>query len=132
MSKNVYIVSAVRTAVGKAIKGALRSYRPEDLIGEPVKEALARIADKFPKENVDDVIMGCAFPEGTQGMNIARIGVYLAGLPYTVPAMTINRFCSSGLQAVALGAQAISAGYSDVIVTGGGESRATVPVGGEG
>lgn len=130
MSKNVYIVSAVRTAVGKAIKGTLRSYRPEDLIGAPVKEALARIGDKFPKENVDDVIMGCAFPEGTQGMNIARIGVYLAGLPYTVPAMTINRFCSSGLQAVALGAQAISAGYSDVIVAGGVESMSTVPMGG--
>lgn len=130
MSKNVYIVSAVRTAVGKAIKGALRSYRPEDLIGEPVKEALARIADKFPKENVDDVIMGCAFPEGTQGMNISRIGVYLAGLPYTVPAFTVNRFCSSGLQAIALGAQAISAGYSDVIVAGGVESMSTVPMGG--
>ena len=130
MSKNVYIVSAVRTAVGKANKGTLRSYRPEDLAGEPIKEALARIADKFPKEDVDDVIMGCAFPEGTQGMNIARIAVYKAGMPYTVPAMTINRFCSSGMQAIALGAQGIAAGYMDVVVAGGVESMSTVPMGG--
>lgn len=130
MSKNVYIVSAVRTAVGKANKGTLRSYRPEDLAGEPIKEALARIADKFPKEDVDDVIMGCAFPEGTQGMNIARIAVYKAGLPYTVPAFTINRFCSSGMQAIALGAQAIASGYNDVVVAGGVESMSTVPMGG--
>jgi len=130
MSKSVYIVSAVRTAVGKANKGTLRSYRPESLIGEPIKEALARISDKFPKEDVDDVIVGCAFPEGTQGMNIARIAVYKAGMPYTVPGYTINRFCSSGLQAIALGAQSIAAGYNDVIVAGGVESMSTVPMGG--
>ncbi|MBP7126217.1 thiolase family protein [Myxococcota bacterium] len=130
MSRAVYIVSAVRTAVGKANKGALRSYRPEDLLANPIKEALRRIEDKFPKEDVDDVIAGCAFPEGTQGMNIARIAVYLAGLPYTVTAMTINRFCSSGLQAIALGAQGIAAGYHEVVVAGGVESMSTVPMGG--
>jgi acetyl-CoA acyltransferase len=130
MSRNVYIVSAVRTAVGKAIKGTLRSYRPEDLAAEPIKEALRRLGDKLPKEDVDDVIMGCAFPEGTQGMNVSRIALYLAGLPYTVPAMTVNRFCSSGLQAIALGAQGISAGYMDVVVAGGVESMSTVPMGG--
>jgi acetyl-CoA acyltransferase len=130
MSKNVYIVSAVRTAVGKAIKGTLRSYRPEDLGANAIKEALARISDKFPQADVDDVIMGCAMPEGTQGMNISRMCMFLAGMPYTVPAMTINRFCSSGLQALALGAQSIAAGYSDVIVAGGVESMSTVPMGG--
>jgi acetyl-CoA acyltransferase len=130
MSKNVYIVSAVRTAVGKAIKGTLRSYRPEDLGAAAIKEALGRIAGKFPQADVDDVIMGCAMPEGTQGMNISRMCMFLAGMPYTVPAMTINRFCSSGLQSIALGAQAIASGYMDVVVAGGVESMSTVPMGG--
>ena len=128
MSKNVYIVSAVRTALGKANRGTLRSYRPENLIGEPIKEALARISDKFPKEDVVDVIIGCAFPEGSQGMNIGRIAVYKAGMPYTVPGMTINRFCSSGLQAIAQGAQAIAAGYIDVVIAGDVESMSDVPM----
>jgi acetyl-CoA acyltransferase len=130
MSKNVYIVSAARTAVGKAIKGTLRSYRPEDLGANAIKEVLARVAGKFPAADVDDVIMGCAMPEGTQGMNISRMCMFLAGMPYTVPAFTVNRFCSSGLQAIALGAQAIAAGYSDVILAGGVESMSTVPMGG--
>ena len=130
MSKNVYIVSAARTAVGKAIKGTLRSYRPEDLGANAIKEVLSRVAGKFPAADVDDVIMGCAMPEGTQGMNISRMCMFLAGMPYTVPAFTVNRFCSSGLQAIALGAQAIASGYSDVILAGGVESMSTVPMGG--
>ena len=130
MSKNVYIVSAARTAVGKAIKGTLRSYRPEDLGANAIKEVLSRVAGKFPAADVDDVIMGCAMPEGTQGMNISRMCMFLAGMPYTVPAFTVNRFCSSGLQAIALGAQAIAAGYSEVILAGGVESMSTVPMGG--
>jgi acetyl-CoA acyltransferase len=130
MSKSVYIVSAARTAVGKAIKGTLRSYRPEDLGANAIKEVLSRVAGKFPAADVDDVIMGCAMPEGTQGMNISRMCMFLAGMPYTVPAMTVNRFCSSGLQAIAMGAQAIAAGYSDVILAGGVESMSTVPMGG--
>lgn len=127
---NVYIVSAVRTAVGKAVKGKLRSYRPEDLASKPIIEAINRLNGKLPKEDIDEVIVGCAMPEGTQGMNIGRIAVFNAGLPYTVPGMTVNRFCSSGIQAIALGAQAISAGYSDVVVAGGVESMSTVPMGG--
>ena len=130
MSKNVYIVSAARTAVGKAIKGTLRSYRPEDLGANAIKEVLSRVAGKFPAADVDDVIMGCAMPEGTQGMNISRMCMFLAGMPYTVPAFTVNRFCSSGLQAIALGAQAIASGYSEVILAGGVESMSTVPMGG--
>ena len=123
------IVSAVRTAVGRAYKGSLRATRPDDLAAVVIKEALARVAVLDPKE-IDDVILGCAMPEGEQGMNVARIAALRAGLPVETSAMTINRFCSSGLQAVALGAERIRAGAAQVIVAGGTESMSLVPMGG--
>jgi len=127
--RDVYIVTAVRTAVGKAKKGTLRNVRPETLIGTVVREAVAR-AGGMDVTLIDDVIVGCAMPEGAQGMNIGRIAVFAAGLPDTVTGMTVNRFCSSGLQTIALGAQAIASGYADVIVAGGVESMSSVPMGG--
>ena len=123
------IVSAVRTAVGRAYKGSLRTTRPDDLAAVVIKEALARVAALDPKE-IDDVILGCAMPEGEQGMNVARIAALRAGLPVETSAMTINRFCSSGLQAIALGAERIRAGGAQVIVAGGTESMSMVPMGG--
>jgi acetyl-CoA acyltransferase len=123
------IVSAVRTAVGRAYKGSLRATRPDDLAAVVIKEALARVAVLDPKE-IDDVILGCAMPEGEQGMNVARIAALRAGLPVETSAMTINRFCSSGLQAIALGAERIRAGSAQIIVAGGTESMSLVPMGG--
>jgi acetyl-CoA acyltransferase len=123
------IVSAVRTAVGRAYKGSLRATRPDDLAAVVIKEALARVAVLDPKE-IDDVILGCAMPEGEQGMNVARIAALRAGLPVETSAMTINRFCSSGLQAIALGAERIRAGAVQAIVAGGTESMSLVPMGG--
>ena len=123
------IVSAVRTAVGRAYKGSLRATRPDDLAAVVIKEALARVAALDPKE-IDDVILGCAMPEGEQGMNVARIAALRAGLPVETSAMTINRFCSSGLQAIALGAERIRAGAAQIIVAGGTESMSLVPMGG--
>jgi acetyl-CoA acyltransferase len=123
------IVSAVRTAVGRAYKGSLRATRPDDLATVVIKEALARVAGLDPKE-IDDVILGCAMPEGEQGMNVARIAALRAGLPVETSAMTINRFCSSGLQAIALGAERIRAGAAQVILAGGTESMSMVPMGG--
>jgi acetyl-CoA acyltransferase len=123
------IVSAVRTAVGRAYKGSLRATRPDDLAALVIKEALARVAALDPKE-IDDVILGCAMPEGEQGMNVARIAALRAGLPVETSAMTINRFCSSGLQAIALGAERIRAGSAQTIVAGGTESMSMVPMGG--
>src|ERR1700737_89546 len=123
------IVSAVRTAVGRAYKGSLRATRPDDLAAVVIKEALARVAALDPKE-IDDVVLGCAMPEGEQGMNVARIAALRAGLPVETSAMTINRFCSSGLQAIALGAERIRAGAAQVVVAGGTESMSMVPMGG--
>src|SRR5450755_2271858 len=123
------IVSAVRTAVGRAYKGSLRATRPDDLAALVIKEALARAAGLDPRE-IDDVILGCAMPEGEQGMNVARIAALRAGLPVETSAMTINRFCSSGLQAIALGAERIRAGAAQVILAGGTESMSMVPMGG--
>ena len=123
------IVSAVRTPVGRAYKGSLKSTRPDDLAALAIKEALARVPGFDPKE-IDDVILGCAMPEGEQGMNVARIAALRAGLPVETSAMTINRFCSSGLQAIALAAERIRGGSSDVIVAGGTESMSMVPMGG--
>jgi acetyl-CoA acyltransferase len=123
------IVSAVRTPVGRAYKGSLRTTRPDDLAALVIKEALARAATLDPKE-IDDVILGCAMPEGEQGMNVARIAALRAGLPVETSAMTINRFCSSGLQAIALGAERIRAGAAQAIVAGGTESMSMVPMGG--
>src|SRR3981189_1832712 len=123
------IVSAVRTAVGRAYKGSLRTARPDDLAAAVIKEALARVPGLDAKD-VDDVILGCAMPEGEQGMNVARIAALRAGLPVETSAMTINRFCSSGLQAIALAAERIRSGSAEVIVAGGTESMSMVPMGG--
>src|SRR3989442_9241206 len=123
------IVSAVRTPVGRAYKGSLRATRPDDLAALAIKEALARVPGLEPKE-IDDVILGCAMPEGEQGMNVARIASLRAGLPVDTSAMTINRFCSSGLQAIALAAERIRGGSPPVILAGGPESLSLVPVGG--
>ena len=115
--------------MGRAYKGSLKSTRPDDLAALAIKEALARAPGLDPKE-IDDVILGCAMPEGEQGMNVARIAALRAGLPVETSAMTINRFCSSGLQAIALAAERIRGGSSDVIVAGGTESMSMVPMGG--
>ena len=123
------IVSAIRTPVGRAYKGSLRATRPDDLAALVIKEALARVPGLEPKD-VDDVILGCAMPEGEQGMNVARIASLRAGLPVETSAMTINRFCSSGLQAIALAAERVRSGGAEVIVAGGTESMSMVPMGG--
>lgn len=127
--REAVIVSAVRTAVGKAGKGSLRYFRPEDLGGIVVKESVNR-AQGLSLEEIEDVIIGCAMPEGEQGLNMGRIIALRAGLPYTVPGFTINRFCSSGLQSIALAAERIMLGYTDVIVAGGVESMSHVPMSG--
>ncbi len=126
-ANGAYIVSIVRTAVGKADRGSLRNVRPEELGAIAVREAVRRVKGLEP-ELVDDVIMGCAFPEGPQGMNMGRIVAQKAGLPDSVPGATVNRFCSSGLQTIAMATQAIMAGHADVIVAGGTESMSQVPM----
>src|ERR1700722_3170905 len=127
--REAVIVSSVRTAVGKAPKGTLRATRPDDLAALVIKEAIAR-AKGLDVNEVEDVILGCATPEGEQGMNVARIASLRAGLPVGVSAMTVNRFCSSGLQAIAIAAQRIMAGQGDVAVAGGVESMSMIPMGG--
>jgi acetyl-CoA acyltransferase len=127
--RDVVIVSAVRTAVGRGVKGSLRDTRPDTLAGAVVKEAIARAKGLSPKD-LGDVILGCAFPEGEQGMNVARIASFWADVPYEVPAATINRFCSSGLQAIAMAADRIRVGAIDSAVAGGVESMSMVPMGG--
>jgi len=127
--REAFIVSSVRTAVGKAPRGALRTTRPDDLAAVAIQEALARARALDPVE-VDDVIIGCATPEAEQGMNVARIASLRAGIPVNVSAMTINRFCSSGLQSIAIAAQQIISGQSEVAVAGGTESMSMVPMGG--
>ena len=121
------IVAATRTAVGKAKRGTLKSTRPETLAAAVIKELLKRAQDMDPHE-LDDLIVGCAFPEGEQGMNLARQIGFRAGLPVEVPAETINRFCSSGVQSIAHAAQAISAGYFDAAIAGGVEVMSMVPM----
>jgi acetyl-CoA acyltransferase len=123
------IVSAARTAVGRANKGTLADFRPEDMGAAAVAEAVRRAKGLEPAE-IDDVIMGCAMPEGPQGLNMGRIISIRAGLPNTVAAQTVNRFCSSGLQTIALGAQQILAGMGEVVVAGGTESMSAVPMSG--
>src|SRR5271170_806267 len=127
--RDAVIVSSVRTAVGKSSKGTLRTTRPDDLAAIVIKEAVAQAKGLDPKE-IEDVILGCAIPEAEQGMNVARIASLRAGLPVDASAMTINRFCSSGLQAIAIAAQRIMAGQGDVAVAGGAESMSMVPMGG--
>ena len=127
--REVVIVSAVRTPVGKAYKGTLRATRPDDLAAVAIKGALERVPQLDPKE-IEDVILGCAMPEAEQGMNVARIASLRAGLPVEISAMTINRFCSSGLQAIAMAAERIMAGGAETIVAGGVESMTMIPMGG--
>ena len=132
MSKQIqdaYIVAATRTPIGKAPKGALRNQRPDDLLVHAIKGALAQVPTLDPKA-VEDAIIGCAMPEGEQGLNFARISVLLAGLPNTVGGVTINRFCSSGLNAVAMAADRIRVGEADVMIAGGAESMSMVPMSG--
>ncbi|HET8669026.1 MAG TPA: thiolase family protein, partial [Terriglobales bacterium] len=129
MAREVVIASSVRTAVGKAYKGTLRSTRPDELGAVAIKGALERIPQLDARE-IEDVILGCAMPEAEQGMNVARIASLRAGLPVEVSAMTINRFCSSGLQAIAMAAERIMAGGAEVIVAGGTESMTMIPMGG--
>jgi len=123
------IVSSVRTAVGRAGKGTLREMRPDDMAAAAIKGALARVP-AVSADMVEDVILGCAMPEAEQGMNVARIASFLAGVPHTAAAMTINRFCSSGLQAIAIAAEGVQAGRLQVAVAGGTESMSLVPMGG--
>lgn len=123
------IVSSVRTPVGRGYKGSLRTTRPDDLAALVIKEALARVPGLNPRE-IEDVIFGCAMPEGEQGMNVARIAALRAGLPVETSAMTVNRFCASGLQAIAQAAERIRSGAAQVIVAGGTESMSMVPMGG--
>ena len=130
MSKQIqeaYIVAATRTAVGKAPKGMFRNTRPDDLLAHVLKSVVAQTPG-IDTSRIDDAIIGCAMPEAEQGMNVARIGVLLAGLPNTVAAQTVNRFCSSGLQAVALAADQIRLGYADLMLAGGTESMSMVPM----
>ena len=127
--REAVIVSSVRTAVGKAPRGTLRTTRPDDLAAVAILEAIAR-AKGLEAKDVDDVILGCAMPEAEQGMNVARNAWLRAGLPVETSAMTINRFCSSGLQSIAIAAERIMAGQGDVAVAGGTESMSMVPMGG--
>ncbi|MGH9310156.1 MAG: acetyl-CoA C-acyltransferase [Vicinamibacterales bacterium] len=127
--KEAVIVSAARTAVGKAPAGALRAARPDDMAALVIAEALKR-ATGFERSEVDDVILGCAMPEAEQGLNVARIASLRAGLPVSASAVTVNRFCSSGLQSIAYAAERIMAGFATAIVAGGTESMSLVPMGG--
>ena len=127
--REVAVISSVRTAVGKAPRGALKDTRPDDLLAVALKGAVERAG--VDATTIDDLIVGTAMPEAEQGMNVARIGGFIAGLPDAVPSLTINRFCSSGLQSIAQGAAAIHAGWQDVVLAGGVESMSIVPMGGQ-
>jgi acetyl-CoA acyltransferase len=127
--RDAVIVSAVRTAAGKAPGGTLRYTRPDEMAATAIREALARAPGLDPVE-IDDVIVGCAMPEAEQGLNVARIASLRAGIPVSASALTVNRFCSSGLQAIAQGAERIMAGFADAIVAGGTESMSLLPMGG--
>src|SRR5205823_3660186 len=127
--REAVIVSSVRTPIGRAFKGTLRSTRPDELAAVAIKSALDRVPQLNSKE-IEDVILGCAMPEAEQGMNVARIASLRAGLPVEASAITINRFCSSGLQAIAMAAERVMAGAADVMVAGGTESMTMIPMGG--
>jgi acetyl-CoA acyltransferase len=125
--QEAYIVAATRTPVGKAPRGALKHTRPDSLLAHVLKSALSQVTEIDPKR-IEDVIVGCAMPEYEQGMNVARIGLLLAGLPNTVAGMTINRFCSSGLNAVSIAADRIRTGEADVVIAAGTESMSMIPM----
>src|SRR4051794_33414602 len=123
------IVSAVRTAVGKAPAGSLRFVRPDEMAAAVLREAMRRAPDVDP-DDIDDVILGCAMPEAEQGLNVARIASLRAGVPVSASAVTVNRFCASGLQAIAYAAERVMSGMSSTIIAGGAESMSLVPLGG--
>src|SRR6478735_2091491 len=125
--QDAYIVAATRTPVGKAPRGALRNAHPADMLAHVLRAVVAQ-APGIDPSRIEDVVIGCAMPEGEQGMNVARIGALLAGIPETTAAQTINRFCSSGLQAVALAADRIRLGDADLMLAGGVESMSMVPM----
>jgi acetyl-CoA acyltransferase len=128
MSREAVIVAAARTAVGRSKKGTTRNVRPEDMAVAVIQDLLGRVDGKLDPARIDDVVLGCALPEGAQGLNVARpIGIR-AGLPVDVPAQTINRFCSSGLQSIAIGAERIIANGADIVIAGGVESMSAVPM----
>ncbi len=127
LMKEAVVVSAVRTAVGKAPRGILRDTRPDDIAAMIIKEAFAR-APGLKMEDVDDIVLGCAFPESDQGLNLGRVVAMRAGFPYTVPGQTVNRFCSSGLQAIATAAYEIMVGGTEVMIAGGVEFMSQVPI----
>ncbi|MFM7461646.1 MAG: beta-ketoacyl synthase N-terminal-like domain-containing protein, partial [Burkholderiales bacterium] len=130
MSKQIqdaYIVAAVRTPVGKAPRGMFKNVRPDDMLAHVLKHVIAKVPGLDPHD-IGDVVVGCAMPEAEQGMNVARIGVLLAGLPDSVPAVTINRFCASGVQAVSMAADRIRTGDDDVVIAAGTESMSMVPM----
>jgi acetyl-CoA acyltransferase len=123
------IVSAVRTPVGKAPRGALSGTRPDDMAAVAMQAAIERVSG-LRAEDIDDIYIGCAMPEAEQGMNVARVAAFRAGIPYSVPAMTLNRFCSSGLQSIAFAAERIGSGAAHCILAGGTESMSMIPMGG--
>ena len=127
--REAVIVSIARTAVGKAPRGTLRNTRPDDMAAVVIQDVLRRVPGLDPNE-VEDIILGCAMPEAEQGNNVARVASLRAGLPVNCPAMTINRFCSSGLQAIALASERIMAGFAEVIIAGGTETMSMIPMGG--
>lgn len=127
--KEAVIVAAARTAIGKAPKGTLRNTRPDDL-GALVVQDLFRRAPQVNQEDIEDIVMGCAIPEAEQGMNVARIIGLRAGLPTSVPGVTVNRFCSSGLQTIAMAAQQIMTGFAETVIAGGVETMSLLPMGG--
>src|SRR3989449_8574431 len=129
LMREVVIASSVRTPVGRAFKGTLRATRPDELAAVAIKGALERVPQLDARE-IEDVILGCAMPEAEQGMNVARIASLRAGLPVEVSALTINRFCSSGLQSIAIAAERIMSGGAEVIIAGGTESMSMIPMGG--
>jgi acetyl-CoA acyltransferase len=127
--QDAVIVSATRTPVGKAPNGTLKTVRPDEMAAAVIGEALRRAPGLDPSE-IDDVILGCAMPEAEQGLNVARIASLRAGVPVSASAVTINRFCSSGLQAIAYGAERIMCGFAHAVIAGGTESMSLVPMGG--
>lgn len=127
--QEAYIIQAKRTAIGKAIKGSLAQVRPDDLGAYVIQDILKNVPS-LKREEIDDCVIGCSFPEGEQGMNVAKIMAMRAGLPFDVPGVTVNRFCSSGLQAISMAADRIRLGEADVMIAGGAESMSAVPLGG--
>src|ERR1041384_8235845 len=126
--REAVIVAAARTAVGKAKKGVTRSARSDDMAAAVIREVMQQTNGKLDPHEIDDVIIGCAMPEGSQGLNFARVIALRAGLPVEVPGQTVNRFCSSGLQSIAMAAESIIANSADVIIAGGAETMSLVPM----